>query len=98
MHTVDFPTRFKTYHSSTIDNIFVDKSRMQLYKIFLLSNALFDHEAQYIILNTFFPETKHKNGKHKNKRKIRIIVSETVSYFHGQLLQESWLDVFLLTM
>ena len=56
MHTVDFPTRFQNGNSSAIDIIFVNKSRMQLYEIFRLSNALSDHEAQCIILNRFFPE------------------------------------------
>ena len=77
MHTVDFPTKFQNGHSSAIDNIFVDKSRMQSYVIFPLSNALSDHEAQCEILNNFFPETKVKNGKLKNKCKVILIVSET---------------------
>jgi len=46
MHTVDFPTKFQNGHSSAIENIFVDKSRMQSYVIFPLSNALSEHEAQ----------------------------------------------------
>ena len=93
-HTVDFPTRSQNGHSSAIDNIFVVKSRMQSYEIFPLLNALSDHEAQCIILNKFFPETEVMNGKHKNKCKVRLIVSETVSYFQEQLLQESWENVF----
>jgi len=60
---VDFPTKF---HSSAIDNIFVDKSRMHSYVIFPLSNALFDHATQCIILNNFSLETEVKNGKYKN--------------------------------
>ena len=49
----DFPTRFQNGHSSRIDNIFVDKSIMQSYEIFPLSNALSDHEAKCIILNIY---------------------------------------------
>jgi hypothetical protein len=82
IHTVDFPTRIQNGHSSAIDNTFVDKSRMQSYKIFPLSNALSDHEVQCIVLNKFFPETELKKGKHKNTHKVRLIVSETVNYFH----------------
>ena len=44
-------------------------------------------------MSKFFPETKVKNGEHKNKCKVRLIVSETVSYFQEQLLQESWENV-----
>ena len=90
IHTVDFPTRFQNGHSSAIDNIFVDKSIMQSYVIFPLSNALSDHEAQCIILKKKFLESKVKNGKYKNKFKVRLITSETVSYFQEQLLQEFW--------
>jgi len=68
----------------------VDKSRIQSYEIFPLANALSDHEAECIISNKFFPEIKVKNGRHKNKCKVRLIVSQTVSYFQEQLLQESW--------
>jgi hypothetical protein len=83
-------------NSSAIDNIFVDKSRMQSYEIFPLSNALSDHKAQCIILNKFFPETIVKNSKHKNNCKVRLIASETVSYFQDELLQESWEIFFFL--
>ena len=78
MHTVDFPTRFQNGHSSAIDNIFVDKSRMHLYVIYPLSSALSDHEAQCVMLNKLFLETKVKNGKYKNTFKVRLIMSETV--------------------
>ena len=60
IHTVDFPTRLQNGHSSTIDNIFLDKSRSQSYKIIPLTNALSDHEAQCIILNKFFTDSKQK--------------------------------------
>jgi len=66
---------------------------MQLYETFPLSNTLSDHEAQCITLNRFLPETKVKNGKHKNKCKVTLIVSETVSYFQEQMWQESWENV-----
>ena len=72
----------------------MDKSRLQLYKIFPLTNALSDHEAQCITSNKFFHETKVKNGRHKNECKVRLIVSQTVSYFQELLLQESWEKVF----
>jgi endonuclease/exonuclease/phosphatase family metal-dependent hydrolase len=66
IHTVDLNTRFQNGHSSATDNIFVDKFKIQSYKIIPLSNALSDHEAQCIILNKFFPITELKNVKHKN--------------------------------
>jgi hypothetical protein len=62
--------------------------------IFPLSNALSDHEAECIIVNKFFLETKVNNGKYKNKFKIRLIMSANVSYFQEQLSQESSENVF----
>ena len=89
IHTVDFPTRLQNGHSSATDNIFLDKSRSQSYKIIPLTNALSDHEAQCIILNKFFTDSKHKYT-----RRVRLIVRESVNCFCEQLLQESWNDVF----
>ena len=71
MHTVGFPTRFQNGRSSATENTFVDKSRMQSYVIFPLSNALSDDEAQCIVLNKFFLETNVKDGKYKKKCKVR---------------------------
>jgi len=51
---VDFPTITQNVHSSAIGNIFINKYRMHSYKIFPLSNTLFDDEAQCIIKNNFF--------------------------------------------
>jgi hypothetical protein len=45
-------------------------------------------------LNRLFPETEVKNGKHKNKCRVRLILSQTVSYFQEQLLQEYWKNVY----
>ena len=59
----------------------MNKYRMQSSEIFPLSNTLFEDEAQSIILNKFFPETKLKNAKHKNSCTFRLIVSETVKLF-----------------
>ena len=63
-------------------------------EIFPLSNALSHHKAQYIMLIKFFPDTKVKNDKHKNKCKVRLIMNETVSYCQEQPLQKSWENVF----
>jgi len=49
MHTVDFQTRFRDGHSSAIENMFADKSRIWSYVMFPLSNAMSDHKPQCII-------------------------------------------------
>jgi len=70
MHTVEFPTRFQNGHSSAIDNTIMDKYRMQSYVMFPLSNALSYHEAQCIIMNIFFSETKVQNRINKINVKL----------------------------
>ena len=45
IHAMDFATRSQTVHSSRIDNIFMDKYRIESYEILPLSNALSDHES-----------------------------------------------------
>jgi hypothetical protein len=96
MYTVDFPTRSQNGHSSAKENIFMDKYRMQSYETFPLSNALFDAEAQCIELNKYFPETKVKNSKQKNKCEVRLIVNETVSFLKEQKFQNPGKMFYLL--
>jgi hypothetical protein len=47
LHKVDCPVRFQNGLYSATDNIFVDKSRMQLYEIFPLSSLTKRLNAQY---------------------------------------------------
>jgi hypothetical protein len=53
-YTVNFPTRFQNNHNLALDNIFIDKSRLHTYVVLPWSNALYDHDAQCLILNNFF--------------------------------------------
>ena len=49
LHTVNFPTRFQNNHSSAIDYIFVNNSRLHLCNILPFYNGLSDHDAQCLI-------------------------------------------------
>jgi len=53
-HIIDFPTRTTKVSSSAIDNIFIDYSRINSFKVFSLINGLSDHEAQYLCVNNIF--------------------------------------------
>jgi hypothetical protein len=49
--TVDFPTRIQKKSSTAIDNIFIDISKKEEYRIYFLINGLSDHDAKLIIYN-----------------------------------------------
>jgi hypothetical protein len=49
--TVDFPTRIRKKSSTAIDNIFIDISKKEEYRIYSLINGLSDHDAQFIIIH-----------------------------------------------
>jgi hypothetical protein len=82
-YTVNFPTRFQTNHHSATDNIFK-------YAILPWSNALCDHDAHCLILNTFFIKHNVINDKFKNKFKSRLVTKDTLSYFQELLPEETW--------
>ena len=46
--TVNFPTRVQNNCSSAIDNIHIDKSKLENYSVKPLINGLSEHEAQLI--------------------------------------------------
>jgi hypothetical protein len=49
--TVNFPTRVPNNHSSVIDNIFINKSKLKNYNEEHLINGLYHYEAQLIEIN-----------------------------------------------
>jgi len=53
-HIIDFPTRMTKVSSSSIDNIFIDYSRINSFKVFSLINGLSDHETQYLCVSNIF--------------------------------------------
>jgi len=46
--TVHFPTRVQNNYSSAIDNIYIDKPKLENYSVKPLINGLSDHEDQLI--------------------------------------------------
>lgn len=57
LHVVNFPTRFQNNHGTAIDNIFVDNSILHFCTVLPLANCLY-HNAECLILNTFFTHMK----------------------------------------
>jgi endonuclease/exonuclease/phosphatase family metal-dependent hydrolase len=56
-YTVDFPTHISTYSASTIDNIFLDRSRNKNFITEPHYNGLSDHDA--LMLTLYNPSCKH---------------------------------------
>jgi len=53
-HTVNSATRIQNNPSTAIDNIFVDKSRISLSSMSLLTNGLSDHDAQILTIKNLY--------------------------------------------
>ena len=49
-HTINFATRIQNNSSTVIDNIFVDKSTINLSSISTIINGLSDHDAQILTI------------------------------------------------
>jgi hypothetical protein len=48
---VDFPTRIQNTSKSATDNIFVDYSRLETFKITPICNGISDHDAQLLLIH-----------------------------------------------
>ena len=90
LHTVNFRTRFQNNHSSAIDNIFVNKSRLHLCSILPIYNGLSDHDAQCLILIVLFVFKKKKNNNNVRRTQNKTLHSRYKCYFQGSLLKETW--------
>ena len=72
--------------SLAIDNIFINYSRINSFKVFSLINGLSDHEAQYLCVNNIFDQ-KTSNFRLVKKK---LITKSAVSLFIEMLKNESW--------
>jgi len=62
---------------SAIDNIFIDYSRINSFKVFSFINGLSEHEAQYLCGNNIFNQ---QTGNFRLVKK-RLITKSAVSMF-----------------
>lgn len=64
---MNFPTRFWNNQGSACDNIFVVNLRLNFCNVLPVANGLSDHDAQFLILNTFFTRMKVMTYTQANK-------------------------------
>ena len=88
-HIIDFPTGMTKVSSSAIDNIFIDYSRINSFKVFSLINGLSECEAQYLCGNNIF---NRQTGNFRLVKK-RLITKSAVSMFIELWRNESWDNV-----
>jgi hypothetical protein len=61
---------------------------------FPISNALSDHDAQYLIFDKYFVHVNKTNNKLRNKFKSRLITCGTINYFSKQVSNEIWEEYY----
>ena len=86
---VDFSTRVTTNTSTSIDNIFIDKTKNSDYTVEPIINGLSDHDAQELVLHNI----KITNRKTQFSVK-RPINNTTIAQFKLNLSYENWSDTF----
>jgi hypothetical protein len=86
---VTFPTRVDISTSTTIDNFFIDISRIGKYDIYPLVNGLSDHDAQLLILHKV-----ENQGQQQFTYMKRMMNNDTIANFQSQLSQETWESIF----
>jgi len=80
--------------SSAIDNIFINYSRINSFKVFSLINGLSDHETQYLCINNIFDQ---QAGQFRLVKK-GLITKSAVSLFIEMLKNESWDNILTILM
>jgi len=89
-YIVNFPTRINDYTETTIDNIFLDRSKNENFIIEPYYNGLSDHDAQ--MLKLYIPSyTSFKPGLARTGRKYD---DSSLSDFKMKLSYENWENVF----
>ena len=85
-HIIDLLTRTTEVSRSAVDDIFIDYSRINSFKVFSLIFGLADHEAQYLCVNNIFDR---QTGNFRLVKK-RLITKSAVSLFIEMLKNELW--------
>jgi hypothetical protein len=83
---MDFPTRYNKTSCFTVDNIFIDNSRLNMFKVFPIIHGLSELDVQYLIL--------YNVQVFLNKR---LTTEATISNF-CTLKDESWRDVSIVML
>jgi hypothetical protein len=86
---MDFPTRIQKKSSTAIDNIFIDISKKEEYRIYSLINGLSDHNTQLITIYNIVPYLQENNIL-----TIRKFNENSLNEFKSKLSLETWEDIF----
>ena len=86
---VTFPTRSQGTSSTTIDNIFIDKSKIPNYTVSPFLNGLLDHDAQLLIIKDINLQSQ---GHYVYI--TRNIINYSINEFKISLRHETWDCVF----
>jgi hypothetical protein len=65
--TVQFPTRITDTTISTVDNIFIDKARINSHEVFAIGNGLSNHDAQCLVITIKLLDFVHRPDFYKQK-------------------------------
>jgi hypothetical protein len=86
---VDFPTIIQKKSSTAIDNIFIDISKKEEYRIHSLINGLSNQDAQLITIYNIIPYLQENNIL-----TIRKFNKNSLNEFKNKLNLETWEDIF----
>jgi hypothetical protein len=89
-HTVEFPTRIRKNTSTAIDNIFIDRARVNSFKVTSVSNRLSDHDAQCLVL------LNNLNLERQTTNRIitRLVDKNSIAEFLNNLTNETWEGIY----
>jgi hypothetical protein len=91
---VHFPTRTYKNSISTIDNIFIDTTKIKTYKVIPVINGLSDYDAQITNINIDL-NTQYNNRKHQYQTYFKRNINKySMAEFQNNLSYESWEQVF----
>jgi hypothetical protein len=84
--TAQFPTRITETTSSAIDNIFIDKARLNSCEVIPIGNGLSDHHAQCLVLKNF-------KSLEENRAPVvtrRLVNDDSIVQFLNELSNDEW--------
>lgn len=88
---VNFPTRSQGISNATINNIFIDNSKISNYTVSPFSNGLSDHDAQLLIIKDI-----NLQSQSHYVYITRNINNYSLNDFKISLSYETWDDIFVL--
>jgi hypothetical protein len=87
---IDFPTRVTHKSATLIDCIYLDTSQFKKVTAHQHINALSDHDAQIIMLDSSLIECQ----KNISKKRVHLINKQTLNSFLMSLQEEKWESVY----